>query len=122
MKKQEAVAAYDTYMALGAFFGVGTDPVGGFRIIRALLEPELGKSANAWTVVFQSTAEAEEVAACASHGWNNMLKRFGRDVALDGVGAVGRGTPAKIRGVIDVCSIEERFVSACEHKCCRKKG
>jgi hypothetical protein len=96
--------AYDTHL------GVGRDPIGRLRVVRALLEPELDEGADARLVVVAAAAKAEGVAAGAGDGGDDRVERLGGDVALDGVGAVAAGAPAEGGVVVDVGAVQQPLV------------
>jgi hypothetical protein len=61
-------------------------------------------------VVVEAAAEAEPVAALAPHAGDDGVEGLARDVALDGVLAVGRGTPPQGGIVVDVGPVDEHLV------------
>lgn len=52
-----------------------------------------------------STTEAKCVGAGTLNGWNDGVELTWEDVAFEGEGAVGGGTPAEGGGVVDVGSV-----------------
>jgi hypothetical protein len=96
--------AYDTHL------GVGRDPIGRLRVVRALLEPELDEGADARLVVVAAAAKAEGVAAGAGDGGDDRVERLGGDVALNRVGAVATGAPAEGGVVVDVGPVQQPLV------------
>jgi hypothetical protein len=93
-------------IASGTFFGVGRDPIRGFGIVFAFLEPFFDEGAGAGLMVSEGTAKAETVATAAMDGGDNVVELRGRDVTFDGVFAVRCGTPLEVVIIVDVCSVQ----------------
>ena len=68
----------DGSLALGALLGVGRDPVGGLRVVVALLDPPLDERAADGVVPVLGAGEAEEVAALALDRAGLNLEEQGR--------------------------------------------
>ena len=97
---------FDGRVTTGTFFRVGRDPIRGFGIVFAFLEPFLDKRTGAGLMVSKSTAKAEIMITAATHGGDNMVELRGGDVTFDGIFAVWCGTPFEVVVVVDVRSIQ----------------
>lgn len=100
----------DSAGALGAFLGVGRDPVGRLGVVFALLDPQLDQRADGGAVGGLAAAKAEGVAAGASDRGDDDLELLVRGVAFDGILAVGGRAPAEDARVVDVGAVEEALV------------
>lgn len=79
---------FNGHFALGTFLRVGRYPVGRLRVIVALLDPFLQQATLHRIVPILTALKAEHVTAFAHDGLCLDVRH------LDGVRAVGRGTPA----------------------------
>jgi hypothetical protein len=90
-----AAILFNRRETLCALLGVGRDPIRRLRVVGALLEPEPNEGTDAGLVVGEETAKAKGVAAEALDGGDGLFEFGGGrgGLALDGVLAVGGGTP-----------------------------
>lgn len=106
-----AAVLLDRRLALGAFLGVGRNPVGRFRVILTLLQPHLDELAGSGLVVVECASEAEPVLTSATHCRHDAGKFSRLYRAVDGVFTVGGRTPLEIVLVVNVGAHEEIMVS-----------
>lgn len=72
-----------------SYLRVSSDPVGGFRVIVALLDPTLEEVALNWVMPVLTTVEAEHLTALAHDGPGIWV------LHLDRIVAVGVWTPTQ---------------------------
>jgi len=90
----------------GTFFGVGRDPIRGFGIVFAFLEPFFDEWTGAGLMVGKGTSKAETMATAAMHGGDHVVELGGGDMTFDGVFAVWSGTPFEVVIIVDICSVQ----------------
>jgi hypothetical protein len=101
-------------VAFGALFGICRNPVGCFRVVFTLLQPQLDKHARGRLMVVELTSETEAVTTIAVDGRNDLVKFFLFDCTIDSIDAVGGRTPPKIILVINVRPCKKLMVSVLE--------
>ncbi len=93
-------------ITLGTFLRVGRNPVGGFTVVCAFLQPPLDKFAGRWLVIVQDAPEAESMTAPAGYRRNNLVEILLLDGTLDSILAIGGRAPLKSLLVLDVGAVE----------------
>lgn len=105
-----AAVLFNGRVAPRTLLGVCRDPVGRFGIVGALFEPALDQITGGGLMVIEDTSKAESVFTVARHGRHEAVQVFAFDATLNGIHAVGCGTPLEEILVFDICACEELLV------------
>lgn len=106
-----ATILFNRRHTLGAFLGVGRDPVCRLGVVFALFEPLFDQYARTRLVIVVPASEAEAETAIARHGGNDLVQFRLAHLAVDGVFAIRCWAPSQVWLVVDVGPVQELAIS-----------
>ena len=96
--------------AFGAFFSIGVDPIGSFRIVFALLDPHFYQGTRRRLMIIEGTSKAEPILARTYDCRYYSAKILFLYAAVDGIFTVRRWTPLKMVLIVNICSGKENLI------------
>lgn len=92
----------DRGVALRALLCISRNPISGFRVVFAFLQPHLDQGARSWLMVCHSTSKTKAMFASAGNGGNNPKKISLFDSAFDSILAIWGWAPFEILFIVHV--------------------